>query len=110
MKVGRTAPRPGETPRRRLSQEPHMPSQNRPPPRPLPPGQRFKPQIEKALANGFDSASMVLQLTFTDAAKLKRDPNISIEDLSFRGGEMRYLGVKVVEGGADASALVILNA
>jgi hypothetical protein len=86
-----------------------MPPQNRPPPRPLPPGQRFKPQIEKAFADGVSSADLVLQLTFGDASKLKRDPNVSLEDLSFLGGETRYLGVKVVEGGIDASALVILS-
>jgi hypothetical protein len=110
MKVGRGAAAGRNSAAAASAEESPMPPQNRPPPRPLPPGQRFKPQIEKALANGFDSASLVLQLTFTDAAKLKRDPNISLEDLSFRGGEMRYLGVKVVEGGADASSLVILNA
>jgi hypothetical protein len=86
-----------------------MPPQNRPPPRPLPPGQRFKPQIEKAFAEGVASADLVLQLTFGDAAKLKRDPNVNLEDISFLGGETRYLGVKVVEGGIDASALVILS-
>jgi hypothetical protein len=86
-----------------------MPQQNRPPPRPLPPGQRFKPQIEKAFAAGVETSNLLLQLTFSDAAKLKRDPNVGIEDLSFHGGETRYLGVKVVEGGIAASTLVILT-
>jgi hypothetical protein len=57
-----------------------------------------------------DSADLVLRLTFGDAAKLKRDPNVSTEDLSFRGGETRYLGVKVVEGGVATSALEIVTA
>jgi hypothetical protein len=86
-----------------------MPPQPRPPAKPLPPGQRFKPQIEKAFADGVASSDLLLQLTFGDAAKLKRDPNVSLEDLSFLGGETRYLGVKVVEGGIAASALVIIT-
>ncbi|HXV00740.1 MAG TPA: hypothetical protein VG166_09590 [Caulobacteraceae bacterium] len=87
-----------------------MPPHNRPPPKPLPPGQRFKPQIEKAFADGASTADLVLQLTFGDASKLKRDPSVPIDELSFLGGETRYLGVKVVEGGIDTSALVILSA
>jgi hypothetical protein len=86
-----------------------MPPHNRPPPKPLPPGQRFKPEIEKAFADGVATSDLLLQLTFGDASKLKRDPNVSIADLSFHGGETRYLGVKVVEGGIAASALVILT-
>jgi hypothetical protein len=87
-----------------------MPSQPRPPQKPLPPGQRFKPEIENARAGGANSADLLLHLTFGDASKLKRDPNVSLEDLSFEGGETRYLGVKVVEGGVAASALVIITA
>jgi hypothetical protein len=81
----------------------------RPQPKPLPPGQRFKPEIERAFAEGVASANLLLQLTFGDAAKLKRDPNVGTEDISFLGGETRYLGVKVVEGGIAASALVVLT-
>ena len=87
-----------------------MPPHPRPPQKPLPPGQRFKPQIESARADGVDNADLLLRLTFGDASKLKRDPSVSTEDLSFKDGETRYLGVKVVEGGVAASALVILSA
>ena len=86
-----------------------MPSQPRPPQKPLPPGQRFRPEIENARAGGASDADLLLRLTFGDAAKLKRDPNVSTEDLSFLGGETRYLGVRVVEGGVTASALVIIT-
>jgi hypothetical protein len=87
-----------------------MPPQPRPPQKLLPPGQRFRPEIENARAGGVDDADLVLRLTFGDAAKLKRDPNVSTEDLSFKGGETRYLGVRVVEGGVATSALEIVTA
>jgi hypothetical protein len=87
-----------------------MPPHPRPPQRPLPPGQRFKPEIESARAGGVAESDLLLRLTFGDASKLKRDPNVSTQDLSFQGGETRYLGVKVVEGGVATSALVILTA
>lgn len=74
-----------------------------------PPAERFKAEIEKAQADGASLSDLLLQLTFGDAAKLKRDRNVSTDDISFRDGEIRYLGVKVVEGGAEASALVILR-
>jgi hypothetical protein len=87
-----------------------MPPHPRPPQKPLPPGQRFKPEIETARAGGVAESDLLLRLTFGDASKLKRDPNVSTADLSFLGGETRYLGVKVVEGGVATSALVILTA
>lgn len=87
-----------------------MPPQPRPPQKPLPPGQRFRPEIETARAEGVDCADLVLRLTFSDAAKLKRDPNVLTEDLSFKGGETRYLGVRVIEGGVATSALEIATA
>ena len=75
----------------------------------LPPAERFKSEIEKATAEGTPISTLLLQLTFGDAAKLKRDRNVSTEDLSFLGGEIRYLGVKVVEGGAASSALIVVQ-
>ncbi len=75
------------------------------PPSPL--AERFKRDIEKAKAEGTDLSTLVLKLTLGDGAKLKRDPNISTADVSFANGEMRYLGVKVIEGGAATSVLAV---
>ena len=85
----------------------------RPPPPPqkaLPPAQRFKVEIDKLTEEGAAPADLLLRLTRGDAAKLRRDPAVSLDDLSFADGEMRYLGVKVSEGGTDASVLVVSEA
>jgi hypothetical protein len=49
---------------------------------------------------------MVLRLTLGDASALRRDPAIPLADLSFAGGDMRYLGVRVESGGVAESTLV----
>ena len=83
------------------------------PPRPpapqpvLPPGERFRAVIEAARAAGTELSDHVLQLTHGDAAKLRRDRSIPDDDICYLDGEMRYLGVRVTEGIADASALTI---
>jgi hypothetical protein len=61
--------------------------------------------IVQALEDGVGSDDMTLRLTLGDAANLRRDRSIPVEDISFRGGEMRLLGVKVVSGGIDHSTL-----
>ncbi len=65
----------------------------------------FRRAIEKAEAEGASRADMVLRLTLRDAADLKRDRSVAVEDISFAGGEMRYIGVKVAPGGVAVSAL-----
>lgn len=65
----------------------------------------FRGAIIQALEDGVASDDMTLRLTLGDAANLRRDRSIPVEDISFRGGEMRLLGVKVVSGGIDHSAL-----
>ena len=47
----------------------------------------------------------MLKLTLMDSSKLKRDPQIAMDEISFSDGEMRYLGVKVKQGGVVASQL-----
>ncbi len=80
-------------------------------PRPLPtavrvaPAERFRREIEAAVAGGADPGSMTLRMTLVDGNRLRRDRAIPVADLSFQGGVMRYLGVKVEEGGIDASTL-----
>jgi hypothetical protein len=87
-----------------------MPPQAKAPPKALPPAQRFRAEIEKARLDGVALSDLVLQLTFSDTARLKRDRTVPTEDIQFGGGELRYLGVKVVEGEAAASELVVLHA
>ncbi len=48
---------------------------------------------------------MTLRLTLRDASNIRRDGEIPVQDLSFTGGEMRLLNVKVVTGGVDVSKL-----
>ena len=48
---------------------------------------------------------MTLRLTLTDASQIKRDPSVPVDDISFIDGEMRFLGVKVVQGSVATSAL-----
>ena len=77
-----------------------------PPPRPArPPGETLRAAIEAAKAEGVAAEEMTLRLTLGDALKLKRDPQIPVADISFAKGEMRFLGVRIEEGGVAASVL-----
>jgi hypothetical protein len=66
---------------------------------------QFRAQIEAAEAEGIARDEMTLRLTLGDVHKLKRDPGIALSDISFAGGVMRFLGVKIEQGGVPASAL-----
>ena len=65
----------------------------------------FRAAIEKAKAEGHGVDDMLLRLTLGDASELKRDRSLAIEDISFTGGVMRFLGVKVAPGGITTSRL-----
>lgn len=69
------------------------------------PAIHFRGEIEKAVADGVTPDDMTLRLTFSDMHKLKRDPDLAVADISFADGVMRYLGVKVEQGGVAESAL-----
>ena len=77
---------------------------------PQPPGQKFRSAIEQAKLDGLDPAAMVLRLTLGDISRLKRDRAVAADEISFAGDEMRYLGVKVIGGDVETSALVFLQA
>jgi len=66
---------------------------------------RFRGEIEKAEAAGVTRRRMTLQLTLSDVSQLRRDRSLPVADISFKGGEMRYLGVKIVPGGVSESQL-----
>lgn len=69
------------------------------------PAIRFRAQIESAIAEGVAPEDMTLRLTLSDVNKIRRDRAIPVEAVSFAGGVMRYLGVKVEPGGIETSAL-----
>lgn len=58
----------------------------------------LKQELQAALAEGIDKDSMVLRLTARDDSALKRHPDIGVDEIDFRNGEMHFLGVKVVKG------------
>jgi len=61
--------------------------------------------IADADGQGADRADLTLHLTHRDAALLKRSPAVAMEEISFLGGEMRFLGVKVEVGSVTVSSL-----
>ena len=78
------------------------------PPRPSPRAsvaEQLRSEIEKAEADGVARKDMTLKLTFGDVHQLKRDRKLALEDISFAEGVMRFLGVKVEQGGAAVSVL-----
>lgn len=77
-------------------------------PRPLPKSDTIltlRAAIADAGDKGEDLSVMTLHLTHRDAALLKRSPAVAMEEISFLGGEMRFLGVKVEVGAVTVSAL-----
>jgi hypothetical protein len=65
----------------------------------------FRREIEKAEAAGVPRDEMSLQLTLSDVSQIRRDRSLAVEDISFAGGVMRFLGVKIQEGGVAVSVL-----
>lgn len=65
----------------------------------------FRAAIIQAERDGVAKAQMTLRLTLRDEAELKRDRTIAVDEISFAGGEMRFLGVKVSPGGVAVSSL-----
>ena len=66
----------------------------------------FRGEIEKADAKGVARDEMTLHLTLSDVSHLKRDRSLAVSDISFDDGGMRYLGVRIVQGGVAESALL----
>ena len=65
----------------------------------------FRAEIEKAEAEGVAREDMTLRLTLSDVNQLRRDGSLPVADISYAGGVMRYLGVKVEQGGVPESVL-----
>jgi hypothetical protein len=75
------------------------------PARDITPDKQFRPQIQAAVADGVSTEAMTLRLTLRDANRLSRDPTTPVADISYVGGEMRFLGVRVAAGGVPTSVL-----
>jgi hypothetical protein len=71
---------------------------------------RLRGEIEKAEAEGTGREAMTLHLTHSDVNALTRDPSLALDDLSFAGGTMRFLGVNVERGGVTESVLLHTDA
>lgn len=67
--------------------------------------QKLRDLIAAALRNGSDPAHLVLRLTLGDASELRRDRSVALHEIRFDQGEMRFLGVRVAEGGITVSRL-----
>jgi hypothetical protein len=65
----------------------------------------FRSEIEKAEAEGVAREDMTLRLTLRDVNQLRRDGSLPVADISYADGAMRYLGVKVAQGGVAESVL-----
>ena len=59
---------------------------------------------ERAASEGVALGDLALHLTLGDVELLKRDRSLPVADISFDGGTMRYLGVKVVKGDTSRPA------
>lgn len=70
-----------------------------------PPDVRFRAEIDAAVAEGLAREDMVLRLTLRDASLLARDRHIPVADISYAGGVMRFLGVRIEQGGVPESIL-----
>jgi hypothetical protein len=69
------------------------------------PDRRFRDQIETAVSEGVAREDMILHLTLRDVSLLSRDPAVPVTDISYSGGVMRFLGVRIEKGGVPTSAL-----
>jgi hypothetical protein len=90
--------------------EPSMPPRPTPDQKSQPATQAFRIQqlrdlIAKAVGEGVASDDLLLRLTSRDASALKRHPAVGLTEISFLEGQMRFLGVKVQEGGVEAPLL-----
>ena len=66
---------------------------------------RFRAEIERAASDGATLDDLALHLTLRDEEQLKRDRAIPIADISFAGGTMRFLGVRILKGDVPLSVL-----
>lgn len=61
--------------------------------------------IRRGEDDGVQPADMLLRLTLRDVSLIKRSPSVGVDEVSFAGGDMRFLGVRIVQGPYAISAL-----
>lgn len=61
--------------------------------------------IQRGEDDGVMRQDMLLRLTLRDVSLIKRSPSVKTDEVSFVGGDMRFLGVKIVQGPYAISAL-----
>jgi hypothetical protein len=66
----------------------------------------FREWIAAAESDGHAASDLLLRLTARDAAALKRNSDVAVNEISFVMGEMRFLGVKVQEGGVEEASVL----
>jgi hypothetical protein len=67
--------------------------------------QRLRDLIADAQKDGVKPGKLLLRLTLGDAIEIKRDASVAVDEISFKDGEMRFLGIKVAEGGVTVSSI-----
>lgn len=61
--------------------------------------------IEAALADGLKRKDLALHLTLRDESRIKRSPDVALDEVSFGDGGMSFLGIKVITGAVTVSSL-----
>ena len=71
------------------------------------PVEDLRAAVAEAETRGVKRKAMWLRLTHRDASVLKRSPAVADDEISFDGGEMRFLGIAVEVGAVTVSELVV---
>ncbi|MFO1015639.1 MAG: hypothetical protein U1E50_17940 [Caulobacteraceae bacterium] len=66
----------------------------------------FADLVQAAIADGEAPDGLALALTLRDESEMKRNRAIGLSDISFAGGQMRFLGVRVLRSPGLQSALL----
>ena len=61
--------------------------------------------IDAALADGMKRKDLVLHLPLRDECRIKRSPDVAMEEVSFGDGGMSFLGIRVISGAVTVSML-----
>ncbi|HWA60165.1 MAG TPA: hypothetical protein VG939_02265 [Caulobacteraceae bacterium] len=67
--------------------------------------QSLRDAIEKALQDDVSREDLILRLTLSDAAALKRDRSVGVDEITFGPGGMRFLGVDIAHDAVAESVL-----
>lgn len=68
--------------------------------------ERFRTEILAAEQRGASRDDMRLHLTLRDDAALRRNRTLDVAELRYADGGVVFMGVRVISGGVERSALV----